>query len=707
MKSLQIKIISIAVSILFVGTMLVYFLDNQTNTTLESSTYDLLNFKSYEDFNSFLQSSSNSDSNLEISRGNDSFSAPQTSILSGAEEKSNSADGVDDYSSTNIQEVGVDEPDIVKTDGSYLYVIANSTVFIITAYPAENASIVSTISLNESHNPRNLFVDDDRLVIIAQSYLYRTYYAEELIAIDEEIKIDDENDETSSNTGSSSSYDIWTDTTTTQIFIYDISSREKPVQVQHIEMEGYYSASRMIGDYVYVITTSYAYEPVLYADEESSYIPKVRVDGIEKPIDLSEIYYIDSPETSGTLTHITSINVISEDTKVNSEVFVIGDPSIVYVSQDAIYITSVSNYYDYSFLDQSLQDLIVNALPTEALDEFETVDSLSLTDYQKSTVTEWIFYQYFEELNDNDKQTLARQIMSEYEKTMIHKITVEQGSISYTAQGSVPGYINNQFSMSEFEGNLRVATTVNGWMMRSYISSIESYNNVYVLDESLNIIGNLENIATGESIYSVRFMDSMCYVVTYKQIDPFFVIDLQDPTNPTILGKLKIPGYSTYLHPYDEHHIIGIGKDNNSIKITLFNVEDVSSPIAVDTYVVEDTTDQYYWMYSTALYEHKAFLFDYDKDLLIMPISTDNIESAYVFNITLNGIQLKGIISHRELESESDTKEPLESSYWKRDYQYSIKRSLYIGDVIYTLSDAMIQMNDMNSLDEINSILLI
>jgi inhibitor of cysteine peptidase len=707
MKANQMKIISIAISILFVGTMFIYFFDNQKDTNLKTSTFDLLNFKSYEDFNSFLSSNSNSDSTLGNGRGNETSFAPQISPLSGTEEKSNSADGADDYSSTNIQEAGVDEPDIVKTDGSYLYVISNSTVFIIAAYPAEEAEIVSTITLNESHNPRNLFVNGDRLIIIAQSYLYRTYPGEEVYLLDEEVKSDDENIGSDEKAVSSYSYDIWTDTSTAQIFIYDISSRETPIQIQHIEMEGYYSTARMIGDFVYVITTSYAYEPILYADEGSSYIPKIRIDGVEEPIDLSQIYYIDSPEASGTLTYITSINVVDETKDVNSEVFIIGDPSIVYVSQDAIYITSVHNDYDYSFLDDALQDSILSALPSDAIDEFDTVDSLSLTDYQKSTVSEWIFYQYFEQLNDKDKKDIARQIMLELEKTTIHKIEIHNGSVVYTAQGSVPGYINNQFSISEYEGNLRVATTVNGWMMRSYISSFDSYNNVYVLDESLKIIGTLENIASGESIYSVRFMNAMCYLVTYKQIDPFFVIDLQNPSNPMILGELKIPGYSTYLHPYDEQYIIGIGKDNTSIKINLFDVKDVSNPTTIDTYVIEDDTDEYYWMYSTALYEHKAFLFDSEKDLLIIPISTDNIESAYVFNISLNGIQLKGIISHKSIESESEAKEPLESSYWRGDYQYSIKRSLYINDVIYTFSDAMIQMNDMNSLDEINSIQLI
>jgi inhibitor of cysteine peptidase len=197
--------------------------------------------------------------------------------------------------------------------------------------------------------------------------------------------------------------------------------------------------------------------------------------------------------------------------------------------------------------------------------------------------------------------------------------------------------------------------------------------------------------------------------VTYKQIDPFFVIDLQDPTNPIILGELKIPGYSTYLHPYDENHIIGIGMEGNTVKINLFDVEDVKNPIALDTYEFE-APYEYYWMYSSSLYEHKAFLFDIEKNLLVLPVSTDYLESAYVFNITSSDIELRGMISHLDAPiSEDNTSkiEPYVSSYWKGDYRYSISRSLYIEDVLYTFSDAMIQMNDMNTLDEINSINLI
>ena len=713
MKPIQLKLIAVTISMLFIGTVFVYYLNSENEKELNLnnniSAYDLLNFGSYEEYNSFLQNSSNYNSpsiGFRFDQTGTSLVVPNSEEM----DKSVGSGESNDYSSTNIQELGVDEPDIVKTDGKYLYVIANSTIFIINAYPAEEAAIITSISLNETQTPRNLFIKDDRLVIITQTYLYRSYAEDydDIILKDDEINQEGK-DEAEEDSFTDYLSEYWVDTTTTEIIIYDVSTKANPTRVRDIQMKGYYSSARLIDEYIYVITSYNDYEPVLYDEGDSIYIPKIRIDGTDRDIGLSHIYYIDSPEISKTQTQITSVNILNQTEQTNSEVFILGNPSIVYVSLDAIYITNEYYNYNYAFLEEIVDDYILPSLPSELEDEIELVDALSLEDYQKSTVIEWLIYHYINELNDDDKKEIARQIVSQYERTTIHKIEIENGQMSYAAQGSIPGSINNQFSMSEYNGTFRVATTVNGWMLRSYVSSIDTYNNVYVLDESLNIIGSIEDIAVGESIYSVRFMDTICYLVTYKEIDPFFVIDLEDPTNPTILGELKIPGYSTYLHPYDENHIIGIGMEDNTVKISLFDVEDVSNPVALDTYEFE-APNEYYWMYSSSLYEHKAFLFDKAKNLLVLPVSTDYIESAYVFTITSSNIKLRGIISHLDTplgEDNISTIEPYESSYWKGDYRYSITRSLYIEDVIYTFSDAMIQMNDMSTLNEINSLNLI
>lgn len=687
MSTILSKIIAVSFVMVVIASTTYVLITINPNTEIIPGfpEYDISNFESYDEFNSYLKN------NYDLN--NEKYYSPGIGLTTGfrseasgdlSQDISVPEDSDNYYSDTNIQELGVDEPDIIKTDGTYLYVISNLNLYIIYSYPAEDAEIISIITFNESERPNNLFINGDRLAVITQAYIYRVYNG-----LDDE-KTDEEK--------------IWEDTTKTHVFIYDLLDINNPNEIYDLEVEGYYSNARMIGDYVYVITTQYAYEPILYFTEDTNYIPKIRVnDNIEK-IGLNDIYYVNSPDISKTMTNIISFNIKEESIDVTAEVFILGTPSTIYVSTDNIFITSISNNYYYDEIYDLMIEYVLPYLPDDAEEELNKVNTLTIDDYQKITISEWIIQNYVEKLDETQKQDIARQLVMQFEKTIIHKISINNGEIEYQSQGTVPGYVKNQFSISEYNNNLRVATTVNGWMMRSYLTSIESYNNVFVLDENLEIIGYVENIAEGEQIYSVRFVDEKCYLVTFKQIDPFFVIDLKDPTNPEILGELKIPGYSTYLHPYDQNNMIGIGQEGNNIKISLFDVEDVFNPKELSTYQIQQETEEFYWSYSTALYEHKAFLFDKSKNLLILPISTDYKESAYVFNITNNDISLRGVITHENEDIDEENHEPWESDYWKGDYGYSIKRSLFIENVIYTISDSMIKMNDMQTLNEINSI---
>ena len=302
------------------------------------------------------------------------------------------------------------------------------------------------------------------------------------------------------------------------------------------------------------------------------------------------------------------------------------------------------------------------------------------------------------------------------EISTIHKLSIDNGEIEYKTSGEVSGRVLNQFSMDEYNGYFRVATSV-GW---------NGHNNVYVLNEEMNTVGKIENIAPGESIYSARFMGDRLYLVTFRKVDPLFVIDLSVPENPKILGKLKIPGYSDYLHPYDENHIIGIGKDtieakegdfawHQGVKIALFDVSDVENPIEKDVVIIGDRgTD------SEALHDHKAFLFDLEKNLLVVPITLAEIpdyekteevpsrrvpygeftfQGAYVYHLDTAGFDFKGRITHVE-----------DDSLIKSGYYYSspnsIRRSLYMDNVLYTISSGMVKMNNLDDLSEINKVVL-
>jgi uncharacterized secreted protein with C-terminal beta-propeller domain len=226
----------------------------------------------------------------------------------------------------------------------------------------------------------------------------------------------------------------------------------------------------------------------------------------------------------------------------------------------------------------------------------------------------------------------------------------------------------------------------------------------------MSVIGKLENLAENERIYSVRFMGDKSYMVTFRQIDPFFVLDLSNPLEPKVAGELKIPGYSSYLHPYDQDHIIGLGKEDNYVKLSLFDVSNVNDPKEVAKYLVEGD-----WTDSQALYDPKAFLFDNEKQLLVIPISKtnygpiDNAENetfirqsgfwqgAYVFKSTIEEFTLRGAITHTENTSN------INNYYWIEPGS-TVNRSLYINDYLYTISNLMIRISNLETLTLVEDI---
>ncbi|MDD1743487.1 MAG: beta-propeller domain-containing protein, partial [Methanomassiliicoccales archaeon] len=241
--------------------------------------------------------------------------------------------------------------------------------------------------------------------------------------------------------------------------------------------------------------------------------------------------------------------------------------------------------------------------------------------------------------------------------TSIYRIDVDGLSILPAARGEAPGWLLNQFSMDEKDGYLRVATT-SGWS--------EATNDVYVLDANLNITGRLEDLAVNERIFASRFIGDMLYLVTFRQVDPLFVINLTDPANPRLVGELKVPGFSAYLHPVDASHLIGVGMLGSSVKVSLFDVSDPEHPSEVSNLTVPG------WSSTQALWDYTAVLYDPEQKLLVLPItSVDNLtwhaeSAAYLFKVNGTEIETAGILTVPENEY--------------------IMRAHYIGEVLYTIT---------------------
>lgn len=598
--------------------------------------------------------------------------------------------GAVDYSTTNIQVEGVDEADFVKNDGKYIYVLAQNKLVIVDAFPADDANTLSTTIIEG--RPADMFVNDDRLIVFTQD--------------DAQVMVFPEYDYRP----------MPRYTPRTNAFIYDISDREEPVQLSNFSIDGNYFQSRMIGEYVYFIVKDDVYYYNEFVD-----VPVIKRGQVK--IMSPDVYYFDNPEQNYVFHTIASVNIKKDEMKAKT--FMMGYSDNLYVSENNIYITYRKNlpvrYYEVQ-QQERFYKVVVPQLPEDARDQIYAIKDSDLDSYEKWDKISSILEDTYNRMTEKEKQDYSNNVekaVEEYETklaqerdiTIIHKINIKKGDIEYQTKGEVPGSLLNQFSMDESGDNFRVATTSQIWTGRGS----KQYNNVYVMDKDLGISGKLEEIAPDESIYSTRFIGNRLYMVTFKRIDPLFVIDLSDPTNPKILGELKIPGFSDYLHPYDENHIIGVGKETadnqwggtsiKGVKLSLFNVSDVNNPNQLDQYEIGASgTD------SEALRDHKAFLFDRKKNLLVIPIRevTEKPrydsrgyymqrvwQGAYVFNLTLDGFKLKGTVSHLD-----DYEEDM--YYWNSPG--AVRRSMYMDDVLYTVSAQKIKMNDLGNLTAINNI---
>ncbi|MDO9592515.1 MAG: beta-propeller domain-containing protein, partial [Erysipelotrichaceae bacterium] len=279
--------------------------------------------------------------------------------------------------------------------------------------------------------------------------------------------------------------------------------------------------------------------------------------------------------------------------------------------------------------------------------------------------------------------------------TEIYKLNIENG-VKLLSSGKVDGYLINQFAMDEHDGKLRVATTTQKYKQNQ---EWETENHVFVLDSNMKEVGHLGKIATGESIYSVRFLGDRVYMVTFEQIDPFFVIDLST-NQPKILGELKIPGFSNYLHPIEGNLVFGIGKDvkvesdgrlvTGSLKISLFNVADELNPKEVANLMIGSE-----YTYSEALYDHKAVLYVKNKNLLAFTVNDYNIavssddkyyytNQAIFVTVDPNG----NLVLKNKVEQKPNSK----------DIDPTIQRIIHIDNYVYLLSDKMFTVLDIDTL---------
>ncbi len=546
------------------------------------------------------------------------------------------------HSETNVQVQGVDEGDITKTDGEYIYRIQMGKVYIIHAKPASSMEIVSTLQLGSSLNPTELYVHGDQLVIVGLEWRTRPV------------------DNQGALTKGRQSLDVAIPFGESYTFaqVYNIADRAKPVKQKEIAFSGNYLSSRKMGNSIYLVgrkypdyfytsaATSVANKSVMTPSNTLPHISDSAVNGgKDRVLALNNIYYFPGfVEPDYVLVTGFNLNALGDAADIKAY---LGGGEIAYASAKNLY--------------------------------------LSAADYSSTWNT-----------------PVANQ-PSSVPFTHLYKFALDNGKSNFHAAGEVPGVVLNSFSMDEHNDYFRIATTANSWSA----DQTNIWNNLYVLDNQMKTVGRLEHLAEGERIYSARFVGDRGYLVTFQQVDPLFAIDLSTPTAPKVLGELKIPGFSNYLHPYDENHLLGIGQDTEEtsiglvtkgVKLALFDVTDVSKPSQIHSLSIGARGS-----YSPVQYDHKALLFDKGTGLLGFPItetspgSTDEwnnpvvFQGAHVYKVSLiNGFQKLAAISHPNQNQGGN--------YWWW-YQPGVDRLLTIEDQLYTLSNTRVQANNLTEFE--------
>ena len=530
------------------------------------------------------------------------------------------ANSMTDYSKTNIQTEGVDEGDIVKTDGKYIYFVNDKGLTIIDSNPLTMKKVFELKNKNYGKLIRDIFLDKNKLIIIS--------------------------DVLQKNIGHR-----------TFIETYDISDIKNLKLINENNVNGEYNQSRKKGERLYVITNDHYHSDTLYnemrqypIDLNDLYELSNKFKLVSEGVNLEKVIYM--PFTAHiSLTVINSIPLYPDE--ATDKIIFTGDPGQLYMSNDNIYTTSKQ----YAF--------------------------------------------------NVDKRTTD---------TEIRKFAIEDKQFRYVGKIKVEGKLLNQFSMGEENGVLFVAHSKPPMDKKDRENIISSFN------ENMKKISSLRGIAPKEKIYSARFVDGKAYIVTFRMIDPLFVVDIKNPSMMKILGQLKIPGYSNYLHPYSEKYLIGFGYNVGQdiygsdirlgYKISLFDVSDYSKPKELSVVNIGEEGS-----YSYLGNNHKMLMFDSKRNIFALPIfevsskkeryynhdytKYDYFYGVFVIQLSNEKLKIKGKISH----SDSKNAGELANEYNKNSRQ-KIQRIVQIGDNIYTLSQSMLKVNDINTMEELKTLKL-
>ncbi len=601
--------------------------ENLANANTETSSGEFKKFANAEEFSLYLEEGAETETYMYGTLGMDSVIGDLTREMdtmpleADLKESDAGLGGLERVSETNVQVEAIDEPDIVKTDGETIYYSPEDyygPIFLDEAIPIGDPEVAED-ALKESYI----------MPEVSSATKVVTAFPPEDLASLPDIE----------NYGELLLYE---DTLLifglTKVYAFDVSDPASPEKLWTMEYSdtGGLTAARLYNGTLYLITQTYvdAYDPcpmnLMTIGEETL------------TVDCTDIYHPPYSAPVDVTYNVAKIDPRNGEIKDNVSIVGSTFTSIVYMSEDNIYLTyfypgdMIS--YVYGFMKEN-EDLFPKAL----VDKVKKLPNMDISDAAKLTELTTILEEYSRSLSSDEQLKLendlydrfenyANEHLGELENTGIVKIGNE--NLTPDASGTIPGELLNQFSLDEYQGNLRAATTLGGGSVMGFGSSTESKNEVYVLDKDLKELGKITDLGLDERIYSARFIGDKGYLVTFKETDPFYILDLSSPADPKMAGELKIPGYSSYLHPLEENLILGVGKEEDNVKLSLFDVSDDNDPKELDKYSIQE-----YW--TDVLDTHHAFLQDAEHKVFFIPGS----KGGYVFSYDGDKLTMEKAVS--------------------------------------------------------------
>jgi uncharacterized secreted protein with C-terminal beta-propeller domain len=610
------------------------------------------------------------------------------------------------FDQTNLQEAGVDEADIFKVDSTHAFALHGMDLVIIDALTAisnggegkviQGGTVSSTLTLDAQ--PIEMFLHGDRVVVIARS----TYSA-----VEGEV-------ERAGEAGPSRPPGMEMLTA----IIVDVTDRSKPVVLRKVAVEGTYIASRRIDDQLYLVARSSLTPPSAGTSGitgelgwllgQQSAINGTSLDAwLPYHYDLSfssdgsangaSVNRADCASTYGSYAtggdqslSVYSLDVANDKSAIKTAT-IMADGGIVYASEQSI-VVALTNYGEVTDQDNG---------GGTGLGVGGGTGSGAGTG---TTIGGGLFDGIDFGFNSGSSSTssAAATTVDEKEKTFLHRFELgAAGDVSYQATGVVDGWILNQFSISEYKGYLRVATTYPEdevsmvYVLQPRAKSAGEFqmlaNNSTGPKDKLSVVGSVLDIARDEKLYATRFLGDRGYLVTFRLTDPLWVIDLSTPTSPKIRGELVVPGYSTYLHPIEGEKLLAVGYDTWSdgtptgIKLSLFDVSDDDNPTAIDELVEGSNASD-----SEAISEHRAFRYLDDEQMLMIPIESIFDRGLFVYDVDMSsGFSPRGVISHKVMADQLDSDAA------------TVRRAYRIGDYVYSYSAAGVAITTLSDLKDV------